>query len=142
MRYAKGFSLAEAMMAAVILGFAAAGLVIPFSSGASARAQGDRQTLAAALASDLLEQISVTSYSQIITTWGSYSETAGRVVMDFDSGDYFTDPAYAPFSRTATCTRVYMAQQDGTATPNFITATVTVSFNGVEMVSITKLISE
>lgn len=39
-RSCRGFTLAEAMMATVVLGFAAAGVLVPFVSGASVRAEG------------------------------------------------------------------------------------------------------
>ena len=48
----KGFSLAEAMMATVVLSIAAAGVLLPFTSGARVRAEGMRRTLGAKLASD------------------------------------------------------------------------------------------
>ena len=130
------------MIATVILGFAAAGLVVPFTSGAAARAYGDRQTLAAAVATDLLEQIIATPYDQVVAVWNGYSEPRGQMVMDFDTGRRYSDPAYAPFSRAAAAVYVYVAQQDAVAVPNFIAVTVTVSCNGREVASITRLISK
>ena len=62
----KGFSLAEAMIATVVLGIAAAGVLLPFTSGATVRAEGMRRTLAAKLASDLMEEIIGTEFDQII----------------------------------------------------------------------------
>ncbi len=130
------------MMATVILGFAAAGLVVPFTSGAAARAYGDRQTLAAALAADLLEHIIATPYGQVVGAWNGYSEPPGQLVMDFDTGRRYSDPAYAPFSRGATAAYVYVAQQDSAAAPNFIRVTVTIRHNDKPMASMTRLISK
>jgi len=53
----KGFTLAEAMIATVVLGIAAAGLLLPFTSGAAVRVEGMRRTLGAKLAADLMEEI-------------------------------------------------------------------------------------
>jgi len=64
-----GFSLAEATVALVILGMAAAGVLLPFAGGASVQAEGLRRTLSARLANDLIERIVATPYDQIIPTW-------------------------------------------------------------------------
>ncbi len=42
----RGFTLAEAMMATVVLGIAAAGVLLPFASGAGVRAEGAHEHLA------------------------------------------------------------------------------------------------
>jgi len=60
----RGFTLAEAMMAVVVLGIAAASLLLPFVSGAAVRAEGINRTLAARLASDLMEEIVNTPFDQ------------------------------------------------------------------------------
>ena len=39
----RGFTLAEAMLATVVLGIAAAGILLPFTSGATVQAEGMRQ---------------------------------------------------------------------------------------------------
>ena len=54
LRTNKGFSLAEAVMAVVVLGIAAAGILLPFTSGAAVQAEGVHRTLAAKLAADLM----------------------------------------------------------------------------------------
>ena len=78
-RKRSGFTLAEATMALVLLGMAAAGVLLPFSDGASVQAEGRRRTLAALLADDLLARIATTPPSQIVATWNGYAEAQGQV---------------------------------------------------------------
>lgn len=61
----RGFTLAEAIMATIVLGIAATGVLLPFASGAKVRAEGVRMTMAANLASDLIEKIINTSFDEI-----------------------------------------------------------------------------
>jgi hypothetical protein len=117
-----GFTLAEAMMATVVLGIAAAGVLLPFASGAKVRAEGLRRTLAANLASDLMEEIISTEFSQIIPMYGTYPEE------DLSS-------TYAKFSRGASC--AWDETQDF-----FILVTVWVKYNGREIAVINRLIAK
>jgi prepilin-type N-terminal cleavage/methylation domain-containing protein len=133
----KGFSLAEAMMAMVILGMAAAGVLLPFSAGASVRAEGVHRTTGAVLASDLMEKIVKTSFNDIVTNFGSYSEAQGQVKDA--KGQVFTDPVYAKFSRSATCVDYYYVTQPDAM---FILATVQVSYSGKTVAVINRLISK
>ncbi len=88
-------------MAMVLLGMAAAGVLLPFSHGAAVQAEGRRITLGAKLASDLLERIVATPSSQIVSTWDGYAEAQGQVTDA--GGTVFTDPMYANFSRSVAC---------------------------------------
>jgi len=133
-RNRKGFSLAEAMMATVVLGIAAAGVLLPFTSGSSIRAEGERRTLAAQLASDLMEKVISDHFNGIdIVAEYNYSEPQGHIVKDFDTPAEFTDPMYANFSRGVSC---------DSSQPYFIIITVWVKYNGNEIVSLKRLISE
>ncbi len=76
---AKGLTLAEAMIATVILSIAAAGVLAPFVAGASVRAEGQRMTLAAKLAADLTEQIVNTDFDSVVSTWDGFAESQGQV---------------------------------------------------------------
>jgi type II secretory pathway pseudopilin PulG len=140
-----GFTLAEAMIATVVLGIAAAGVLMPFVAGARSRAEGQRRTLAAKLAADLMEQIVNTEPNQIVGTW-NISESQGQV-KDM-TGAVFSDPAYANYSRQAQCAEVYVSQEEGYSDPVgaddplFIWANVKVYYNGVELASISRLISK
>jgi type II secretory pathway pseudopilin PulG len=135
-----GFTLAEAMMATVVLGIAAAGVLLPFTSGAKVRAEGMRMTLAAKLASDLMEEIIRTPSKQV--DGYSYIEEQGQIKDSSDS--IFTDPIYANFSRGASCVKVDVPVSDGVYTEGveFILVTVWVKYNGREIVSIKRLISK
>jgi prepilin-type N-terminal cleavage/methylation domain-containing protein len=137
-----GFTLIEATMALVLLGLAAAGVLLPFSEGATVQAEGLRMTLAAKLADDLMERIIATPVGQIVATWDGYTEDQGQVKDG--SGVVFTDPIYANFSRRATChDDVYMPQQSGPPWPsNYVLVSVQTSYQGREMASIRRLISK
>ncbi len=127
----RGFTLAEAIMATIVLGIAATGVLLPFASGAKVRAEGVRMTMAANLASDLIEKIINTSFDEIEDFVVEHQE------------DTFTDPMYANFSRGASCDYVYVPQQAPREPSqcNFIRATVWVKYNGREIVDIKRLIS-
>jgi prepilin-type N-terminal cleavage/methylation domain-containing protein len=137
----KGFSLAEAMVATIVLGIAAAGVLLPFTTGAKVRAEGTRRTLAAKLAGDLMEEIVNTPFDQVVGQYDGYTEAQGQVKDA--NGVVFSDLNYANFSRDASCAYVYVEPQSAPfAAPNFIWATVRVYYSGGEMVVINRLISE
>lgn len=136
----RGFTLAEAMMATVVLGIAAAGVLLPFTSGAAARAEGMRRTLAAKLAGDLAEQIVSTPFEEIVATYDGYSEPQGQIKDA--TGTVFTDAYYAKFSRDVSCAYVYVPQQSGATAPNFIRVTVRVYYSERQIVSVSRLVAE
>jgi len=136
----RGFTLAEAMMAIVVLGIAAAGLLLPFSSGTQLRYEGMRRTLGARLASHLMEQIVHTPFDQIMDDYDGFAESEGQV-RDA-AGETFSDLHYAKFSREANCSYVYVPQEGGTTEPVFILVTVRVSWNGDNIVTINRLVSQ
>ena len=127
-------------MATVVLGIAAAGVLLPFVSGAAVQAEGAHRTLAAKLASDLMEKIISTPFEDIMPNYNGYSEAQG-LVKDA-SGAVFADSNYANFSRDVSCEYVYVAQESGTGELKFIRATVRVYYSGSKMVVINRLISE
>ena len=142
-----GFTLIEATLAVVVLGIAAAGVLLPFSSGAAAQADGLHRTKAAILAGDLLEQIISKPFNPVagsfndILDYNGYTEAQGQVKDA--AGTALTDPAYAKFSRSVTCENVYMPQQIGNSlTTVFIRVTVKVSYGGTELVKVTRLVSQ
>ena len=156
----RGFTLAEAMMAVVVLGIASASVLLPFISGAAVRAEGINRTLAARLASDLMEEIlrlpfhdpdDETSYSpgpdagdlDNIDDYHGYFETQGQVKDA--NGVVFDDSRYANFSRNVTCEYVYVPPQPVESDPakcEFIRITVKMDYNGKEMAAIVRLVSE
>jgi prepilin-type N-terminal cleavage/methylation domain-containing protein len=138
-KHRKGFTLAEAMIATVVLGIAAAGVLLPFTSGAAVRAEGTRMTLAAKLAGDLMEEIVNTPFEQIITGYDEYTESQGQVKDA--SGIVFTDLNYANFSRDVACEYVYMPQESGDGDLKFIRIIVRVYYQGAEIAAISRLVS-
>jgi type II secretory pathway pseudopilin PulG len=139
-REAAGFTLAEATLALVILGMAAAGVLLPFVGGAKVQTEGLRRTLAAELADNLMEQVVAAPYDSIVGTY-NYTEAQGQVKDA--SGTVFTDPIYANFGREVSCKYVYVKQQGDEEPPCFfILATVRVYYQGVEIATINRLISE
>lgn len=139
-KHRKGFTLAEAMIATVVLGIAAAGMLLPFTGGAAVRAEGTRRTLAARLAGNLMEEIVNTPFEQIITGYDGYTEPQGQVKDA--SGIVFTDFSYAAFSRDVSCEYVYMPQESGNTGPKFIRVVVRVYYQGGEIATISRLISD
>ncbi|MBN1807061.1 MAG: prepilin-type N-terminal cleavage/methylation domain-containing protein [Sedimentisphaerales bacterium] len=137
-----GFTLAEAMLATVVLGIAAAGILLPFSSGATIQAEGMHMTLGIKLASDLVQEIVSTPFAQIVAKY-NYSEAEGQV--EDANGVVFTDQNYARFSRNVSCQYVTVPQQPTQSEPeecNFILITVRVAYSGNDIAIINRLISE
>ena len=132
----KGFSLAEAMMATVVLGIAAAGVLLPFVSGMRVQAEGMHRTLGAKLAGDLMEWFINTPFEDIVADGGGYVDEPQGQIRDV-SGALFSDsdPAYANFSRGANYG--YDASQ-----PFFVIVTVWVKYNGNEIASLSRLITK
>ena len=136
-----GFTLAEAMITLVVLSMAAAGVLLPFSSGAKVQAEGIRSTLGAKLASDLIEEVLNTSFDQIISTY-NYTEQKGQL---YDAeGNIFTDSAYSNFSRTVTSEYVDVPVSSGNYTSGieYILVTVQVNYDNREIASISRLITQ
>ena len=127
-------------MAVVVLGIAAAGVLLPFSGGARVRAEGVRRTLGVKLASDLMEKIVNTPFDQIIADYNGYSEAQGQVK---DADDVvFTDGHYANYSRDVSCEEVYVPQESGATLPTFIRVTVRVYYSGRMIATVNRLISK
>jgi len=123
-----------------VLSVAAAGVLLPFTAGQAARVEGARRTLAAKLASDLIEQITLTPFEQIVPDYDGYVEPAGQV-RDA-SGAVFSSSNYAGLSRQASCRYVYMPQESGLAEPQYILVTVTVKYRGKPLAALSRLVSE
>jgi Tfp pilus assembly protein PilV len=136
-----GFSMAEAMIATVVLGIAAAGVLLPFANGAAVREEGMRRTLSAELAAGLMERIISTPFEQIVGNFNGYTESQGSVKDA--AGTVFTSPGYAKFSIAASCQYVYVPQESGSPLQSkFILATVSVCYDGRQMASVSRLITK
>jgi len=127
-------------MATVVLGIAAAGVLLPFTSGAAVQAEGTHRTLGANLASDLIERVVNTPFAQIVANYNGYTEP--QVQVRDASGALFTDPKYARFSRSVSCEYVYMPQQSVAAEQIFIRVTVRVYYSGKQVAAINRLVSK
>jgi hypothetical protein len=148
-----GFSLAEAMLATVILAIAAAGVLIPFSSAASVQAEGNRRTLGVKLASDLMEEIISTPYDRasdtlydnrpekIVANY-NWCEEKGQVKKAGSSSDVFSGGIYPALSRDVTCVYYPPGAESDTARAKFVLATVRVFYNGKEIASLSRLIGK
>ncbi len=136
----RGFTLAEAMMAVVVLGIAAASVLLPFISGAAVRAEGINRTLAARLASDLMEEIVNTPFDQIVDSYNGYSESQGQVKDA--AGIVFVDPNYTRFSREVSCQYVYVPQESGAENPKFIRVTVQMYYDSKQIATIHRLVGK
>jgi prepilin-type N-terminal cleavage/methylation domain-containing protein len=135
----RGFTLAEAMIAVIVLAIAVTGVILPFTAGASISVEGMHRTLATELADNLMQKIINAPYGDIVTNY-NYTEVQGQV-KDYN-GVVFTSSNYANFSRQVVCEEVRVAQQSSGTEPCFIRATVRVSYNGRELVSLTRLIGK
>ena len=133
-----GFTLLEATIAMVILAMAAAGVLLPFANAASVLEEGGRQTLAANLASELMEKVLLADPNTIIadtpTGYNNYTEAAGAMLDS--SGHALTDSIYTGFSRSVAC-------QDATVkSVPLVLVTVAVAYQGNEMTRVTTLVSQ
>jgi prepilin-type N-terminal cleavage/methylation domain-containing protein len=135
-----GFTLPEAVMALVILGMAAAGVLLPFSSGAAAQAEGIHRTVGARLAGDLMNQIVATPFDQIVSRWNGYAEVQGQVKDH--AGVVFSDPLYAGFRRDVTCVaNIFVYPQTGLSSDSgFTLVFVQVYDRGRLMATLARLI--
>jgi prepilin-type N-terminal cleavage/methylation domain-containing protein len=139
----RGFTLIEALLAMTVLGFAAAGVLLPFAGGAAARAEGVHRSLGAELAANLMEQVIKAPFSDIVTNY-NYSESQGKVI-DITTGLAFTDPKYTNFSRKVTSVYVTVKPQPAQSDPtkcNFILVTVQVDYSGRNVATLSRLVSE
>jgi len=140
-----GFTLAEAMIAVVILGFAAAGVLLPFAAGAAMHAEGARRTAAAKIAADLMEEIIATDYDDIVGIYDGYSEAPGRIrkassdgyggSVVYTASDFYSGDVYNDLSRKAFCEYVTVSGAEA------ILVTVKVYYKADEIVNIKTLVS-
>ena len=126
-----GFTLIEATIAMVLLAMAAAGVLLPFASAASVQQEGARQTLAANLASEMMEKVLLSEPNDILLNFGVYSETKGAMLDT--KGVVLSDSIYTGFSRSVV--------SEGVAVKSvpLVKITVSVAYEGNEMTRVTTL---
>ena len=135
-----GFTLAEVLLATVLLTTGVAGILLPFAGGAAQQVEGINRTTAAILADDMLQIVSMTDYDDIISTYDGYAESQGQIKDA--TGAVRTDTGYSRFSRTVQCESVYLSQQSLLGSQTFILVTVTVSYNDDAVITLKKLIAK
>ncbi len=120
-------------MATFVLAIVAAGLLLPFTSGAAIRAEGAHRTVGAKLASELMERVIRTDPDLIV---GAYNYTEAEGAVTDSSGSLIADPAYARYSREVSC-------EDWEAGPaKYVLATVRVFYAGNEVAAMRRLVSK
>jgi prepilin-type N-terminal cleavage/methylation domain-containing protein len=142
----RGFTLIEATLAMVLLGMAAAGVLLPFVGGASVQADGMHRTLAAMLANDQIERIVSTPFAELAASTPYSSTEAKGQVKDANGTTVLTDPMYANFSRETTCQEVsvppHEESEETAVNCKFILATVTVRYQEQPLATVRRLISQ
>jgi len=136
-----GFTLPEATMALVLLGIAAAGVLLPFGSGAAVQAEGWRKTLAAKLANDLVEKTASKRFDDTIALGDGYTRTEAEGQVEDAAGSRFTDPMYAGFSRDVTYLYAYPWPGVYKPVPDYVLVRVQVSYRGALVADLSRLIS-
>lgn len=126
----RGFTLLESLMAMVILGMAAAGVLLPFVSAAGIQQEAAHRVIAAKLASDKLEEICNVAYEDIPSRAGT--ELQGQVKNAL--GINFSDPVYSRFGRSVTCQTAAVGGVD------MLWITVAVTCDGIEIMNLKTLI--
>jgi len=127
-----GFTMIEATIAMVLLAIAAAGILLPFANAASVQVEGARQTLAANLASELMEIVLLSDPNEILSTYADYTEAEGAMLDTLKNP--LTDSVYNGFSRSAT------SQAATVASVPLVAVTVMVDYQDNEMTRITTLV--
>jgi len=124
----------EATIAMVILAIAAAGILLPFANAAAVQVEGARQTLAANIASELMEKVLLKDPNDILVTYADYTEADGE--MRDTSNNLLTDLVYDGFSRSAS------SQPATVASVDLVAVTVEVDYLGNEITRVTTLVSK
>ena len=148
-----GFTLLEALLAAVILAMVVGAIVMPFTVGAQNTAAASRQTLAVNLAQDLMEEILAKSFhdpdgAEVGETgrsnwddmddYDGYSEAAGAIAS-FD-GVVVSDPAAVGLTRGASVEGVYVSGQGPPDPVTFMRVTVEVLYHNQSQVELSRLV--
>ncbi len=96
-----GFTLIEALMAMTLLAIAAGGVLLPFANAAAVQDEASRRTIAAQLASEMMERIRATDYDDVMTVYSVYAEPAG--LLKDSAGQLLSGSLYRGISRSTAC---------------------------------------
>jgi len=153
-----GFTLLEALLAAVILAMAITAITMPFTAGAQSQLEDARRTLAVNLAQEMMEEILAKPFADPqgasapgpetgelsralfdnIDDYHGYEEPAGAVADPY--GQVINDPEAVWLSRHVTATYVYVSGQDVSAEPTFLRVQVEVRYKAQPVVNLTRLV--
>lgn len=149
-KYQKAFTLAEAMIAVVIIGIAATALILPFNVSATNQHHGAVMTLSSKLASDLMQRTlnSIrkdiadpnTSFLNIAAKYDGYQEQQGHI-LDAE-GTEIADDTYDLFGRSIKCVYVNRLAENGNDSYKFMKVTVNVFFNSDKKISLKRLVTD
>jgi len=156
----RGFTLAEALLASVLLAASIFAVTVPFASAARNQQIEARRAMACGLAEALMEEILAHRFSDEtedyafhvgpdpgessralfdnIDDYDGYGEKPGGIVNV--AGEVIDDPAAFGLSRHVTAKYVYVTGQDKSQQPSFIRITVEVRYDGQPVVSLTRLV--
>ena len=131
----RGFTLAEVLLAMVLLAMAAAGIALPFATAASVQRESGVRLTAARLASDKIEQLRAAA--ETLEEGIDLTEAAAGNIKKADGIFFkFRDRYYADFSRKVTVETA--AVGDGAIK----WVTVTVNWKGREVASLSTLLGQ
>ena len=155
-----GFTLLEALLAAVVLAMAVAAITVPFTAGARNEQADARRTLAVAFAQEIMEEILAQPFEDDdpqfarnlgpelgetdrcffdnIDDYHGYEESAGGIA-DI-AGWFVNDPAAVGLSRRVTAQYVYVSGQDLSNPADFIRLTVEINYRQNPIVRLTRLV--
>jgi prepilin-type N-terminal cleavage/methylation domain-containing protein len=129
-----GFTMIEVTIAMVLLAIAAAGVLLPFANAASVQTEAARQTLAANLASELMEKVLLSEPNDILSSFDGYAEAKGAMLDT--KGDLLTDSIYSGFSRSVVSEAVTIKSVP------LVVVTVSVAWQENEMTRVTTLVGQ
>jgi type II secretory pathway pseudopilin PulG len=153
-----GFTLAESLLAAVVLMIAISAITMPFAAGARSEEIDARLTLASGLAQETMEEVlskalkdpeggtvlgpdsgetnralydDVDDYKQVIEAERSIADAGGAVIAS---------PQSAGLSRETYVTDAWLTGQDLSKPADFFRVTVIVKHGGIPLITLTRLV--
>lgn len=154
----RGFTLVEALLAAVVLAMAVTAILVPFNAGAESERHEAILTGSVFLAGEMMEEILTKPFADPqgesspgpepgensralfdnTDDYHGYSEAQGEITSA--AGGLPGDDAFIYLSRSVSVEYVYVAGQDLGEPPTFARITVTVSHQGKPVVTLNRLV--
>lgn len=154
----RGLTLLESMLASVVLAISVFAITLPFTMGVRNEEAQQRQTVAVALAEELMEEILCKPFSdpQTGSRPGPERDESSRALFDniddYDgldeqadaiancAGEVMSDPAARGLSRHVTTQYVYVTGQQTDEAPTFVRVTMEVRYENTPLVTLTRLV--